>query len=573
MTSDDTHTRTVEALARLRGERAAPDAPGVELPDIFLVKQEMVFCFKDSAAHLALQYVDVPPSGGVAGAVPSNKPTGKDPYLVLPKKPHGHGDVHTLLHDATISESHLSAFLPQAGLCAPPTHGHDRLLDYLLYVQKKKHIVFFQDTNATSVLTIPISLALSEREDLVMNCTCIPRKPREAIGLLCSVLTAAAEDDAEEKREGEEGSTAAAPRAAKSKVGRWRTALVEYNIFEDIAKSMFSEEADEKDGRAGRGESGPGEDEPAAADTEESRAADDARAHLLPFPGSINTLILQFPAYYRVVQKTKGKVPEFINPKYENDAKRAFRTPARLESLMQDIALLFENHYDLAEDTASAVSAAPPQCRIVGERIGGTVFARWTYAPVKNHFDEVEKKVRAHMEPYGATSAEEKYYDLIRARLCAVGLRLPTLPHGGDGAASLGTAAWLKTQPDVYISEAVRACLLPNVVLDPAALPLASLRRMFPHPQQVCITERSTLIVEGHVVIESLHLDGALRVVGPAKGSGPPLVLTGVTVQNEGWCVRPVRSLDSEEVILMRGFVFEKRATHVIDTNTDLSKL
>lgn len=49
-----------------------------------------------------------------------------------------------------------------------------------------------QDTNAPAVMTLPVSLAFSERHKLSMNFTCVPRKPKEAVGLLCHVQTAPA---------------------------------------------------------------------------------------------------------------------------------------------------------------------------------------------------------------------------------------------------------------------------------------------------------------------------------------------------------------------------------------------
>ena len=41
--------------------------------------------------------------------------------------------------------------------------------------------------------------------------------------------------------------------------------------------------------------------------------------------------------YIYVIDKTKGKVPEFVNPKYvDAKTKTEFKSPTRLECMMQD---------------------------------------------------------------------------------------------------------------------------------------------------------------------------------------------------------------------------------------------
>lgn len=53
-----------------------------------------------------------------------------------------------------------------------------------------------------------------------------------------------------------------------------------------------------------------------------------------------NTLLTRFKVYKQVIEKTKGVLPHFINPKYQEDGV-TFLKAARLEQLMQDISLLF----------------------------------------------------------------------------------------------------------------------------------------------------------------------------------------------------------------------------------------
>ena len=78
-----------------------------------------------------------------------------DPYALV-TKPHGHGDVHRLLH-----------------LSGLPKQWLDRGLRWL---------VFFQDTNALAFHVIPAALGVSRKDGLTVNSVAIPRTPGEAVG-------------------------------------------------------------------------------------------------------------------------------------------------------------------------------------------------------------------------------------------------------------------------------------------------------------------------------------------------------------------------------------------------------
>ncbi|KAL6747103.1 nucleotide-diphospho-sugar transferase [Haematococcus lacustris] len=130
MTSDDTHDRTLELLE-------AHQYYGLDKMQVHLVKQEKVACLLDNAATLALD--------------PGNS------YRVQ-TKPHGHGDVHALLHT-----SGLARQWAQAGLA---------------------WVCFFQDTNAQVFRALTAALGVSSRLQLDMNSLCVPRKAKEAIGAI-----------------------------------------------------------------------------------------------------------------------------------------------------------------------------------------------------------------------------------------------------------------------------------------------------------------------------------------------------------------------------------------------------
>lgn len=442
MTSGDTHAQTEELLARLR--------PG--MPNLRLLKQETVFCFTDVQAHLALS---------------------KDGALL--RKPHGHGDVHSLIH-AAAATADPSPSLVESWLA-----------------MGCQYIAFFQDTNAPAIVTIPISLAVAQREGLDMSFTCIPRQPKEAVGVLCHALRSRARADDSDDNSGSSGRESAF----------WSTSIVEYNVLESLGSSLDSET------------------DPGAA----------------PLPGSVNTLVLNLASYARVLEQSQGCVPEFINPKYADAARHDFKKPARVESLMQDVALLFSGSE---------------------HRVGGTVYDRFIFQPVKNSLPEACNMARRHMSPYGAMTGEADYYELVRRRLKAVGVPL----------------SYSTIQPDVVVGGAIYAHLFPIIVLDANASVgatgsgiggLADLAAVFPQPARVKISPESTLIVEGSVIIESLDLHGALRIIGPPRGSlTGPIVVRGLRVRTRPWLVREATSADADEVHAMRGFILNTDPTKVV---------
>jgi UDP-sugar pyrophosphorylase len=465
MTSDDTHVRTLRLLHLLKPQ----------MPNLRVLKQEQVFCFSDNAAHLAV-----------------------DQYGKLLRKPHGHGDVHSLIYQATVRDGMVppspqedgvdaaaAAAVSKQGFLSNCEDNKQPLVDTWLGAGYE-HIAFLQDTNACATITIPISLAISVKHDLDMNFTCIPRLPKEAIGLLC--------------------------RVKKGNDEPWMIANVEYNVFAEVARTLTAEGGDMAS----------------------------PKSEYSPFPGNINTLVYNLPSYAEVLRKSHGTVPEFINPKYSDATRRNFKKPARVESLMQDIALLFrEGEY----------------------RVGGTVFERFSYQPVKNSLEGAAALVEQGNAPYCAATGEADFYEMQRRRLKAVGVPL-----------------FYSSEPEVSVAEDKVHCrIFPIVVMDALCSgsgTLDALARVFPTPQRVEIDQRSTLIVQGRVIIESLQLHGALTIRGPTDPNAPPFVVRDVSVRNAGWQVQALPSIYAggdahlSEVDRIRGFVLEKDATAVLDYTT-----
>ncbi|KAK7282682.1 hypothetical protein RIF29_11654 [Crotalaria pallida] len=128
MTSDDTHGRTLELLE-------SNSYFGMQPTQVTLLKQEKVACLDDNDARLALD--------------PHNK-------YKIQTKPHGHGDVHSLLYSSGILKVWHNAGL--------------------------KWVLFFQDTNGLLFKAIPAALGVSATKQYHVNSLAVPRKAKEAIG-------------------------------------------------------------------------------------------------------------------------------------------------------------------------------------------------------------------------------------------------------------------------------------------------------------------------------------------------------------------------------------------------------
>ncbi|XWS23671.1 hypothetical protein CRYUN_Cryun28dG0035100 [Craigia yunnanensis] len=128
MTSDDTQTHTLDLLE-------SNSYFGMKPTQVKLLKQEKVACLGDNDARLALD--------------PHNK-------YKIQTKPHGHGDVHSLLYS-----SGLLNVWHNAGL---------------------RWVLFFQDTNGLLFKAIPASLGVSATKQYHVNSLAVQRKAKEAIG-------------------------------------------------------------------------------------------------------------------------------------------------------------------------------------------------------------------------------------------------------------------------------------------------------------------------------------------------------------------------------------------------------
>jgi hypothetical protein len=90
-----------------------------------------------------------------------------------------------------------------------------------------------------------------------------------------------------------------------------------------------------------------------------------------------------------------------------------------------------------------------------------------------------------------------------------------------------------------------------KVVLAPSfATTMAEVRARV-HGASVTISDRSTLVLEGDVRLESLDLDGTLAV---RAAPGAAVVVAGLVVRNGGSTFRPISDLEREEKFAIRGY-------------------
>lgn len=128
MTSRDTHERTLASL-----EKNAYF--GLKKSQVHLIRQELVPALSDDFPRLAM-----------------------DSAYELALKPHGHGDVHMLLHMSGLAKKFAAA--------------------------GKTHLVFIQDTNAQVVNVILPALGVTVEKKFHFNSIAVSRIPGEAVGAI-----------------------------------------------------------------------------------------------------------------------------------------------------------------------------------------------------------------------------------------------------------------------------------------------------------------------------------------------------------------------------------------------------
>ncbi|KAJ1615524.1 secreted UDP-N-acetylglucosamine pyrophosphorylase-like protein [Cryptosporidium canis] len=402
MTSDDTDSMTRKFLEDNQHFGLSED-------QVYIVKQLKVPALEDSNAKIALDP--------------------EDNYTIL-TKPHGHGDIHTLLH-----ASGLLSDLSKEGV---------------------RYLIFIQDTNALVFNSVLPVLGVTAKESFVMNSLTIPRIPCEAVGALCKL---------------------------RYPDGRKITINTEYNQLTPLLKScgLGSDFADEKTGYS-------------------------------PFPGNSNVLFISMDAYLRTLEKTGGVVPEFVNPKYADSTKSAFKSPTRLECMMQDIPLLFEDGY----------------------KVGCVQMQRWaTFSACKNSLAEGRAKHNAGVSIDTASITEGDFYaaaaQYFRLACSEKGVVCRIEESGKDpvtGKEDKNSLIKHEMISGIPVRVGAMIVLHPSFAIKYSDI----LDRIQGGP--IIITSRSYVHIEGDVVISGkLFVDGSLKLI--AK-NGSRIVIKSLVVNNAG---------------------------------------
>lgn len=108
------------------------------------------------------------------------------------------------------------------------------------------------------------------------------------------------------------------------------------------------------------------------------------------FPGNTNTLVFKIPEYVENLTRTGGVIPEFVNPKYADEARSKFKAPTRLECMMQDYPKLLEK----------------------GGKVGFTMYDAWyCFSPAKNNCADAINCFKKGLPSFAAASAEYDMYN------------------------------------------------------------------------------------------------------------------------------------------------------------------
>jgi len=228
-------------------------------------------------------------------------------------------------------------------------------------------------------------------------------------------------------------------------------------------------------------------------------------------------------AYAKTLRgEDQGVVIEFVNPKYKDSTRTAFKKPTRLECMMQDIPKLFQK--EMGREV----------------NIGFTMFDRWfTFSPAKNSLESGIDAVKAGSNAPGTmSSAESDGYIQNQKKLKFAGVDL----HVSE-------------EKDLVSIGGIPVTAGPRIVLGPSfATTQDDVKNKIKGGK---ITQRSTLVLDGpDLVLKDVHLDGALIV---KADPGCHVEIEGLRVVNRGFelCEIPEGAV-VDETVRIRGYTCQK---------------
>ncbi|CRG97953.1 UTP--glucose-1-phosphate uridylyltransferase, putative [Plasmodium gallinaceum] len=390
MLSDDTYEKTINFFNE-------NNFFCLKKSQVHFLKQKKVFCLKDNEAHLDFLY--------------------ENNTFKFSKKPHGHGDIHSLIKKYNILDN--------------------------LIEEGYKYLYFFQDTNALAIKALFVCLGVSIERQLHMNFLAISRKPGEEIGAICKLIS------------GEKS----------------MSVNLEYNMLESIL-----------------------------AYTGEKEVIDENGCSI--YPGNTSAILFEIKKYNEILNATNGIVPEFINPKYTDNTREHFKSPTRVESMMQDFALYFngENH-----------------------KVGVTELNRFLcFSAVKNDFLNAQKKIENNIHPECMFSGESDLYYSNYAFIelaCLYNNKKITLD-----------------KIPIKTFNGVQYFLPPKILIEPQfAFTLNDLIKKI--KGNITLSNNATLWIKTDAIINNLHVDGTLIIEkhNNEEDSDPIILDENVSIKNKGY--------------------------------------
>jgi UDP-sugar pyrophosphorylase len=360
----------------------------------------------------------------------------------------------------------------------PHGHGDIHMLLYSTGLAAKlekqgiEHLLFIQDTNGQVFNAMPAAIGVSVEKGFAFNSIAVNRIPGEAVGGLAKLVKGKTE----------------------------LTLNVEYNQLDPLLRATVS----------------PAGDVP----NEQGFSL---------FPGNINVLVIRMASYVKILERTRGIIAEFVNPKYADAAKTAFKSPTRLETMMQDLPKLF----------------GP------GEKTGVTVFdRRWCFSANKNNIKDAAAKHAAGGPPESGATAESDFYLAGRMKLAAAGVKVETAKE----ELILG----IPFTPG------------PRVLLRPSfALTLAEVREKI---KDGSISGDATLVLDGQgITLENVEIAaGSALVIKAADGT--KITAKNLKVENGGFelvklSADELNSSATPEYLRIRGYRIVNREVKVCEFN------
>ena len=358
----------------------------------------------------------------------------------------------------------------------PHGHGDIHMLLYTTGLAAKlekqgiEHLLFIQDTNGQVFNAMPAAIGVSVEKGFDFNSIAVNRIPGEAVGGLAKLVKGKTE----------------------------LTLNVEYNQLDPLLRATVS----------------PAGDVP----NEQGFSM---------FPGNINVLVIRMASYVKILERTRGIIAEFVNPKYADATKTAFKSPTRLETMMQDLPKLF----------------------VSGEKTGVTVFdRRWCFSANKNNIKDAAAKHAAGGPPESGATAESDFYLAGRMKLATSGMKVETAKE----ELILG----IPFTPG------------PRVLLRPSfAMTLAEVREKI---KGGSISGDATLVLDGKdIAFENVEITaGSALVIKAADGA--KVTAKNLKVENAGFELVPLtadeqNSAATPEYLRLRGYRIVNRDAKVCE--------